>query len=162
MDLGFDVTGLPPADAPSEGDSLPGFTRPLSTEEGWSDVPLTEALEDGGLLVFHPMTRSFPATYVWNEVLERGWLDDVDVVGMSISTPYVQTEFVRERGGGFGLYSDPACDVGIEYGLDHALDGMEGVVEHRPAVYVVDDGLTVTYSWTAAEWPELPPYDEVE
>lgn len=165
MDMEFDVVDLPAADAPEEGDAAPEFTRPLVNDEYWQDVPLSEAVDAGHLLlVFYPMNGSFPATYVWQEVRDRGWseLDEVEVVGVTASTPYSHEQLLRELEVDVRLYSDPANSVAEEYGVEHDLDGMTGVSEPRPAVFLLDPDLTVEYSWVAEEWPEFPPYDEVE
>ena len=42
------------------------------------------------------------------------------------------------------------------------LDGMAGVTEPRPAVFVIGDDRTIEYVWVASEWPDFPDYDEVE
>ncbi len=165
MDLEFDVVDLPSAEPPAECDPAPDFTRPLVNEEYWEDVSLSEAVGDGHLLlVFYPMDGSFPATYIWQEVRDRGWddLDGVDVVGVTASTPYSHEELLRELEVDVRLYSDPANKVAEMYGVEHELDGMTGVSEPRPAVFLLDPDLTIEYTWVAGEWPEFPPYDELE
>jgi len=159
VELGFDVVELPPHDAPSEGDEAPDFVRPLVNDEYWEDTALSEVAP--ALLVFYPMNGSFPATYIWQEVRDRGWTDETDVVGVTISTPYSHKRFLDEYGVDARLFADPSNDVAREYGVEHDLDGMEGVEEPRPAVFAVDDDMTVEYAWVAEEHPEFPPYDEV-
>ena len=39
---------------------------------------------------------------------------------------------------------------------------MNGIEEPRPAVFVVDDDRTILNGWVATEWPEFPPYDDIE
>ncbi|WP_225332802.1 redoxin domain-containing protein [Halomicrobium urmianum] len=167
MDLDFDVVDLGPADHPEEGDEAPDFTRPLVNHEYWGDVSLDEVVareDDPTVLLFHPMDGAFPATYVWNEVRDRGWVEDATVVGLSISTPYAHERLLEERDleGEVELFSDPGNGVAEAYGIAHDLDGMEGIEEPRPAVFVLDDDRTVEYAWVATEWPDLPDYDEVE
>ncbi|MFB6352716.1 MAG: redoxin domain-containing protein [Halobacteriales archaeon] len=166
MDLDFDVVALEPADPPAVGEPAPDVTRPLVTPEYWEDVALAELTAGGPvLLVFHPMDGAFPTTYIWQEITERGWGDRLAVVGVSISDPYAHKQLIRDRGlesGDYALYSDPANDVAEAYGVTHALDGMAGVVEPRPAVFLVDTDRTVRYAWAAAEWPAFPDYDAVE
>ena len=85
----FDVVSLPDHDAPSVGDTAPDFTRPLVNAEFWEDAALSDLTDDGPvLLVFHTMAGAFPATYVWNELRDRGVPDEVQTVGVSISSPY--------------------------------------------------------------------------
>ncbi|WP_380675115.1 redoxin domain-containing protein [Salinigranum sp. GCM10025319] len=159
----FDVVQLPETDHVDVGDTAPDFTRPLVNDEYWQDASLSDLAEDDPvLLVFHPMDGDFPATYIWNEIRDRGWTDSLTVVGVSISTPYEHKAFVNERGIDARLFSDPANGVAREYGVAHALDGMAGVEEPRPAVFLLDADRTVEYAWVASEWPDFPDYDAVE
>jgi peroxiredoxin len=166
MDLGFDVVELPDADHPTAGDTAPDFTRPLVTEEYWTDVALADlvAREDGPtVLVFHPMDGAFPATYTWKEIIDRSWHEDATVVGLSISTPYAHAQLIDDEGlDEYALFSDPSGAVAEQYGIAHDLDGMAGIVEPRPAVFVLDSDRSIEYAWVAAEWPAFPPYDEIE
>jgi peroxiredoxin len=163
----FDVVDLPEADHPTTGDEVPDFTRPLVNDEFWEDVSLSELYaEEPVLLVFHPMDGAFPATYLWNELRDRGFDEyDLTVVGLSISTPYEHESLIEERDlddTGFRLFSDPANGVAERYGIDHSLDGMAGISEPRPATFLIDTDGTIRYSWVASEWPEFPDYDDLE
>jgi peroxiredoxin len=161
----FEVVSLPDADHVEEGDTAPDFTRPLVNEEYWEDASLSDLTDAGPvLLVFYTMDGAFPATYIWNEIRDRAWDDhhDVTVVGLSISDPYAPKELIHERGMDYRLFSDPQNAVAEEYGIAHDLDGMAGVSEPRPAVFLLDEDRTVEYAWVAEEWPDFPDYDEVE
>ncbi|WP_424001814.1 redoxin domain-containing protein [Haloarcula salina] len=166
MDLDFDVVDLGPADHPEEGDTAPDFTRPLVNDEYWEDESLASLCADSDrvVLVFHAMDGAFPATYVWNEIRDRGWHEDATVVGCAISTPYAHKRLLDERdiAGDYRLFSDPGNGVAREYGIDMDLDGMAGLEEPRPAVFVLDGDRTVEYAWVAEEWPDFPDYDDVE
>ncbi|USZ66828.1 redoxin domain-containing protein [Halorussus salilacus] len=160
----FEVVELPETDHVAEGDTAPDFTRPLVSGEYWEDASLSDLTDDGRvLLVFFPMNGAFPATYVWNEIRDREWgSDDLTVVGVSISDPYAHKRLIEERGMDYRLFSDPQNGVAEEYGVVHDLDGMAGVTEPRPAVFLLDTDRTVEYAWVAEEWPDFPDYDEVE
>ena len=165
MNLDFDVVELGDADHPQVGDEAPEFVRPLVNDEYWEDVALTELTADGPvLLVFHSMDGSFPATYVWKEIRERAWGDEyeVTIVGLSISTPYEHKTLIGEREIPYRLFSDPQNGVAEAYGIVHDLDGMAGVSEPRPAVFLIDEQRIVQYAWVAREWPDLPDYEAVE
>ena len=165
MDLGFDVVDLPETDHVAEGERAPDFERPLVTAEYWEDVALSELTDEGPVvLVFHSMDGAFPATYVWNEIRDREWHTDATVVGLSISTPYAHKRLVDERdlGDDYRLYSDPANGVAEAYGIAVDMDGMAGIAEPRPAVFVLDTDRTIEYAWVATEWPDFPDYDDVE
>ncbi len=159
----FEVIELPETDHVAEGDTAPDFTRPLVNEEYWEDASLSSLTEDGPvLLVFYPMDGAFPATYIWNELRDRQLGEKLTVVGCSISSPYEHKTLIEERGMDYRLFSDPSNEVAREYGIEHDLDGMTGVSEARPAVFLLDDDRTVEYAWVASEWPDFPDYDEVE
>ena len=161
----FDVVTLPDVDHVEEGDTAPDFTRPLVNDEYWEDAALSELTAEGPvLLVFFTMDGAFPATYMWNEIRDRQWEDgrNVTVVGLSISDPYAHKQLIEERGIDYRLFSDPQNGVAEEYGIVHDLDGMTGVSEPRPAVFLLDEDRTVEYGWVADEWPDFPDYDAVE
>jgi len=164
MDLSFDVVDLEPTDHVDEGDVAPDFERPLVNDEFWEDRRLSELTDEPPVvLVFHPMDGAFPATYVWNEIRDRGWTDDATVVGLSISTPYEHATLIEEREiPDVRLFSDPANGVAETYGIENDLDGMADVSEPLPAVYVLDGDRTVRDAWVAEEWPDFPDYDAVE
>ena len=161
----FDIVELPPADPVSEGEQAPDFTRPLVNVEFWEDVALSDLLTERPVaLVFHPMAGAFPATYIWQELEARSWAEkyDVTVVGCSISSPYEHSRFLDERDADYAIFSDPGNGVSEAYGVENDLDGMAGIEEARPAVFVIDADHTVRYAWAASEWPEFPDYDEIE
>mgnify|MGYP000701774934 CR=1 FL=1 len=163
MKLDFEVVELPDSDHPTEGETAPDFTRPLVNEEYWEDASLSAVTAEGPtLLVFHPMDGAFPTTYIWNEIDDRGLADDVQVLGVSVSSPYEHKDLLEARAEGARLFSDPAADVAEAYGIENDLDGMTGVTEHRPAVFLLDESRTVQYAWAAQEWPEFPDYDELQ
>ena len=167
VELDFDVVELGPADHPEVGERAPDFTRPLVNDEYWEGRSLSDVCaesDDPVVLIFHAMDGAFPATYLWNEVRDRAWHTEATVVGLSISTPYAHTDLLDEREieGDYELFSDPANGVAEAYGIDMALDGMEGIAEPRPAIFVLDDDRTVEYAWVGKEWPAFPDYDAVE
>jgi peroxiredoxin len=158
----FEVVDLPASDHPAVGDTAPDFTRPLVNEEYWEDVALSDLTDEGSvLLLFHPMDGAFPATYLWNAVRDHGLPEQIQVVGVSISSPYEHKTLLDERDVDARLYSDPGAGVAEAYGVENPLDGMTGVTEHRPAVFLVDGDRTVQYAWVAQQWPEFPDYDDV-
>ena len=167
VDLGFDVVELGPADHPEAGDTAPDFTRPLINDEYWENRSLSAVCaesDDPVLLLFHAMDGAFPATYLWNEVRSRGWHEDATVVGVSISSPYEHKDLLESRDieGQARLFSDPTNGVAEAYGIDMDLDGMTGVAEPRPAIFLLDSDRTVEYVWVGDEWPAFPEYDAVE
>mgnify|MGYP000031680431 CR=1 FL=1 len=160
----FDVVELPPSDHPTAGESAPDFTRPLVTAEYWTDRSLSEIARGGGaVVVFYPLNWGGKSRYPWSEIDARGWgTNERDVVGVGIGQPFDHQRFITAEDFGYGLFSDPANGVAEAYDVVHDLDGMTGIAEPRPAVFLVDSALTVEYAWVATEWPEQPPYDEID
>lgn len=158
----FDVVTLPETDHPESGEVAPDFTRPLVNGEYWEDRSLADVVDGPTLLVFHPMDGAFQATYLYNEVDDRGWVTDLDVLGLSISTPYEHKRLLGERAAGVRIFSDPSAAVAREYGVDHDIDGMTGITECRPAAFLLDGDRTVRYAWVAEEHPEFPDFDELD
>ena len=158
----FDVVSLPETDHVAEGDAAPDFTRPLVNEEYWEDRALDGIVDGPTLLVFHPMDGAFQATYLYNTIDDHGWADDVDVLGLSISSPYAHKRLLAERGEGVRIFSDPGAGVIEEYGVAHDIDGMTGVTETRPAVFLLASDRTVEYAWVASEHPEFPDAEAID
>lgn len=153
-----------PSDHPTEGDQAPDFTRPLVSEEYWEDVSLSDLVTKEGrvLLVFYPLNWGGKSVYWWREIRERGWADEVTVVGVGISQPFDHRRFIERRGLKHSLYSDPGNGVAERYDVVHELDGMEGVSEPRPAMFLIGAELIIEDAWVADEWPPSPPFDEME
>ena len=164
MGLPFDVVDLPEADHVGEGEQAPDFERPLVNSEYWEDASLSDLTGDEPLvLLAHTMDGDFTATYMWKQVRNREWDEIARVVGLSISTPYEHKRFIDEwHLEGYELFSDPGNDVAERYGIVNELDGMAGVAEPKPAVYLVGEDMTVEWAWVASEWPDFPPYDAIE
>lgn len=161
---GFDLVEFAPSDHPTEGDQAPDFTRPLVSEEYWEDTSLSDLVAKEGrvLLVFYPLNWGGKSVYWWEEIRERGWGDELTVVGVGISQPFDHQRFIERRGLEHSLYSDPGNGVAERYGVVHDLDGMTGLSEPRPAVFLIGSELSIDYAWVADEWPPSPPYDEIE
>ncbi|WP_290815644.1 redoxin domain-containing protein [Halovivax sp.] len=170
----FDVVDLGPTDHVAEGETAPDFTRPLVTDEFWEDRTLADLAADGPVvLVFTTMVGAFVAEYVLTELRDRGIgaeavggeadaSPDPTVLAVSISSPYEISRFLDEKEIPYGVFSDPANDVAETYGVVHDLDGMAGIAEPRPAIFVLDEDRTVESAWVGTEWPEFPDYDELE
>ncbi len=160
----FDVVTLPAIDPVSTGDRAPDFTRSLVNHEYWEDNALSTLLEDGRvLLVFYPMNGGGKAHYAWSEIKEREWHEQITTVGITIATPFDHARFIDELGlGEYRFFADPANTVAETYGVTHDLNGMIGITEPRPAMYLIAPNRTIEYAWYATKWPHTPPYDEIE
>ena len=158
----FPVVELPDTDHPTDGETAPDFTRPLVNDEFWEDRALSDVVDGPTLLLAHPMDGAFQSTYLYKEVDDRGWADDVDVLGLSVSSPYEHKSLLAERADGVRIFSDPGGDVLETYGVAHDIVGMTGITEARPAVFLLDGDRTVEYAWVASEHPDFPEYDAVD
>lgn len=161
----FAVVRVEDLDHVNTGDTAPDFTRPLINHEYWEDTSLSSVANAGPtVLMFHPMDGDFPAIYMWQEALERSWGEDGTVLGVSISSPYEHKQFIRERGiddESYALFSDPHNEIAASYGIVHDLDGMAGITEPYPAVFVLAEDREIVFSWVATEWPDFPEYGDV-
>lgn len=163
--MGYYVVEFDESDHPRVGDKAPDFVRPLVNDEYWEDVALSDLTAEGSvLLVFHSMDGAFPGTYIWNEIRDRAWGEEYDItlVGLSISTPPEHRQFIEQRRINYRLFSDPQNGVAETYDIVNDLDGMSGISEARPAVFLLNEERVVQYNWVAKEWPELPDYDNIE
>ena len=162
----FEVVELGPTDHPEPGENAPEFTRPLVTDEFWEDRTLSNLINEGDgptILVFTPMTGSFLAKYVWDELAERAWDERAGrVVGVTTSTPYGVKRFIAKNDYPFAFFTDPSNAVAESYEIDHDLDGMTGISEPRIAFFALDDDRTIEGAWVATDWPDFPDYDELE
>jgi peroxiredoxin len=158
----FEVVDLPETDHVTAGETAPDFTRPLVGEEFWEDRTLDAVVDGPTLLVFHPMDGAFQTTYIYNEIDDRGWADAVAVYGVSISSPYEHKRLLAERGEGVRVFSDPGAGVVESYGVTHDIDGMTGITEARPAVFLLDSDRVVRHVWVGDEHPSFPDYDAIE
>ncbi|WP_254521740.1 redoxin domain-containing protein [Natrinema caseinilyticum] len=164
--LDFEVVELGPTDHPEPGDEAPEFTRPLVTAEFWEDRTLSDLVRDTDgrtILVFTPMTGSFLAKYVWDELADRNWDErSARIVGVTASTPYGIKRFLADNDYPFQFVSDPGNGVAAAYDVAHDLDGMTGISEPRIAFFALDSDRTVQSAWVATDWPEFPDYDDLE
>ncbi|APX97745.1 Peroxiredoxin [Natronorubrum daqingense] len=161
---GTELVEFPPTEHPTEGEQAPDFTRPLVTDEYWEDASLSDLVAEDGrvLVVFFPLNWGGKSVYWWDELQGRDWAPDVSVVGVGISQPFDHQRFIERRGLEYPLFSDPGNDVAERYGVVHDLDGMAGISEPRPAMFLVGPDRTVEYAWVASEWPPSPPFDDLE
>jgi len=162
-DYPFEVVDLGETDHVEVGDPAPDFTRPIVSDEFWEDASLSELTANGPvILVFFAMDGTGQAQNTWIQIRERGWGDDLTVVGVSISTPYEHRAFIDDHWLPYRLFSDPGNGVAERYGVVHDHDGMAGLSGARPAFYLIDGDMEVAYCWVTTTWPASPDYDEIE
>lgn len=148
----------------SNGDTAPDISATIGTSEH-DPFELSEHLGDGPVVL-----AFFPAAFApvcSNEVVvleERiGELEaaGASVFGISADAAYSLDAFGEKHDLSFDLVSDMAGDAIRAYGLETDVpeQGRYGIANR--ALFVLDDGGTVTYSWVADELADEPDYDEL-
>ncbi len=157
----FDVVDLGDTDHIEVGEKAPDFTRPLVNDKFWEDKSLSEIIEEKYiLLIFYSMNGSAPAINTWNKIQDKSW--DINIVGISISTPYDHKSFIDNLDLDYQLFSDPKNKIAEKYGVVHNLDGMMGIEEPRPSVFILNEDMVVEHVWVATEWPDSPDIDNLQ
>lgn len=146
------------------GDDAPDFTAPLATGS-IEQATLSERSEEAPIvLAFFPGAFTGVCTHEMNtfeerlaEFREHG----ATVYGVSIDTPFALEEFRDELELSFGLISDTNRDLVHRYDVatDFVSQGVDDVAKR--SVFVIDDGLSVTYAWVTDDPSIEPEYDDV-
>ena len=148
------------------GDTAPEFTAPLATGEDIEQFTLSEALEDGPLvLAFFPGAFTSVCSHemaTFRDRLSTFEEGGVGLYGVSTDSPFALNAFHDELGLNFPLVSDANHELVHEYdvAMDFAELGVEDIAKR--AVFVVDEDRTVTYAWVSDDPGVEPDYDEVE
>lgn len=146
------------------GDTAPTFSATRGTGDHES-FELDDHLGDGPVvLAFFPGAFTPPCTNEMVALQDR--LDEfrdaeATVLGVSADSAFSLGAFRDEHGIEFDLVSDMAGDAIRAYDLEMDVEdlGLYGVANR--AVFVLDEGGTVTYSWIADEPPNEPDYEAV-
>ena len=149
---------------PQTGDTAPTFSATRGTSDHES-FDLEDAIGDGPIvLAFFPGAFTPPCTnemITFQDRLDRFEEAGAAVYGVSADSPFSQGSFREEHGIEFDLVSDmggAAIDA-YDLEIDIAELGLHGIANR--AVFVIDDGGTITYSWVADDPTQEPDYDEV-
>lgn len=149
------------ADPLQAGDAVPDASAPLCDGEAARERALSDVLDGGGVVAFNGFAFAAPARNWWRHLYGAGYQDlPVPVVGASRDGPYAQNRFLRALDSPFRIFADVDGAVADAFGLLYDREEM-GVTDARRAVYVVDEGMTVAYAWTADDWVTRIPNDEV-
>ena len=148
------------------GDTAPDFTAPLATEDDIESFTLSEALEDGPVvLAFFPGAFTSVCSHeltTFRDRLSEFEAAGVRLYGVSVDSPFALDAFHDELDLNFPLVSDANNELVREYGvaMDFAELGVEDVAKR--AVFVVDEDRTVSYAWVSDDPGVEPDYDELE
>ncbi|MFD1515311.1 redoxin domain-containing protein [Halomarina rubra] len=147
------------------GDTAPEFTAPLATGEDIDSFTLSEALEDGPVvLAFFPGAFTSVCSHelaTFRDRLSEFEDDGARLYGVSVDSPFALNAFHDELGLNFPLISDANHRLVHEYdvAMDFAELGVENVAKR--AVFVVDEDRTIDYAWVSDDPGVEPQYDEV-
>ncbi|WP_053947192.1 redoxin domain-containing protein [Halolamina sediminis] len=148
----------------SPGDSAPVFSATNGTSDH-EDFDLDDHLGDGPVvLAFFPGAFTPPCTNEMVALQERlGEFEaaGATVFGVSADSPFSQGAFREEHGIEFDLVSDMAGEAIRAYGLEMDIPDLGLFDIANRAVFVLDDGGTVTYSWVADDPTNEPDYEAV-
>ena len=146
------------------GDDAPDFTVPLA-DGSVGSFTLSERLDEAPLvLAFFP--AAFTSTCTAEMCTFRDRLSDFEAIdaavyGVSIDLPFTLNEFRRQHNLKFGLLSDANRELVNAYGvaMDSTWHGIRDAANR--AVFVVDGGGTVTYTWVSDDPGVEPDYEAI-
>lgn len=144
------------------GSKAPDFT--LVHRVGEDPVSLSDYLGTQPVVIlFFPLAFSGVCTAELCQVVEdRGIWDDlgVEVLGISVDSPYVNQRFADATGADFPVLSDFNLEAAEAYGVrNDDFFGMKGVANR--SAFVVDREGLVAYAWTSEDSDLLPPFEEI-
>ncbi|MWG36136.1 redoxin domain-containing protein [Halomarina oriensis] len=146
------------------GDTAPEFTAPLATGEDVESFTLSDALEDGPVvLAFFPGAFTSVCSHemaTFRDRLDEFRASDASVYGISTDLPFALNAFHDELDLNFPLISDANRELVHQYDVSTEFAGIEDAA--RRAVFVVGADGVVDYAWVGENPGVEPEYDEVE
>ena len=88
---------------------------------------------------------------------------NVQIVGISVDSPFALTGWAQANGITFDLLSDYKKECVKLFDVEfHGLAGMEGYVSSNRAVFIADSSGEITYKWIAENPGVLPDFEEIK
>ena len=88
---------------------------------------------------------------------------NVQIVGISVDSPFALTGWAQANGITFDLLSDYKKECIKLFDVEfHGLAGMEGYVSSNRAVLIADSSGEITYKWIAENPGVLPDFEEIK
>lgn len=115
------------------------------------------------VLLFFPLAFSGVCTTEMCTIAEdySAWEElGVQVLGVSVDSPYVNVRFAEACKASFPILSDFNKEATVKFGVyREELNGLRGVSER--AVFVIDAGGIIRYVWVGARPADFPPLEDV-
>ncbi len=144
------------------GQAAPAFTL---KDTDMKDRSLSEFKGKKVILAFYPAAFTGVCTKemcTFRDSLAELGSANAQVLGLSTDTPFANKAFGKENGITFPLLSDVNRDVIKAYDVVFQdLAGIKGLTVAKRAVFVIDGGGVVRYTWVAPEPKVEPNYAEV-
>jgi glutaredoxin-dependent peroxiredoxin len=144
------------------GQAAPAFTL---KDTDLKDRSLSEFKGKKVILAFYPAAFTGVCTKemcTFRDSLGQLAGADAQVLGISTDTPFANKAFAKENGITFPLLSDVNRDTIKAYDVVFPdLAGVKGLTVAKRAVFVIDGGGVVRYTWAAPEPKVEPNYAEV-
>tara|TARA_B100000700_G_scaffold318194_1_gene410886 strand:+ start:1447 stop:1890 length:444 start_codon:yes stop_codon:yes gene_type:complete len=88
---------------------------------------------------------------------------DVQIVGISVDSPFALTGWAQANDITFDLLSDYKKECIKLFDVEfHGLAGMDGYVSSNRAVFIADSSGEITYKWIAENPGVLPDFEEIK
>ena len=88
---------------------------------------------------------------------------NVQIVGISVDSPFALTGWAQANGITFDLLSDYKKECIKLFDVEfHGLAGMEGYVSSNRAVFIADSSGEITYKWIVENPGVLPDFEEIK
>ena len=88
---------------------------------------------------------------------------NVQIVGISVDSPFALTGWAQANGITFDLLSDYKKECIKLFDVEfEGLAGMEGYISSNRAVFISDESGEITYKWVAENPGVLPDFDEIK
>lgn len=150
------------------GTSAPEFTAPLVSPDGdTASVALSTLLEDQPvLLAFYTNDFSPDCITEWCAFRDDDWFgpsEQVQVIGISTSRPYIHRKFIDRLDLPFPLYSDTDLMIAEAYGVKYRLFKL--LPRARRSCFLIDQEGVIQYKWIAEHLidptRDIPPLEEI-
>lgn len=144
------------------GSKAPNFTL-FDTDR--KERALREFLGKKTVLVFYPGAFTGICTKelcAFRDTMTNFNNMNAQVIGISVDGPFANKAFAENNQLTFPLLSDYTTEVSKKFGGVHEdFAGMKGYTAAKRAVFVLDKGGVVKYTWISDDPGIEPPYDEI-